>query len=365
MDDAGAGSTSTSVVRAYPQIDYYATSRWDSSPINCPRCNVSYSRTSGDCGSPSAKGGGSFDVFYEFTRNVAANGSCSESGTLSFSDPDTGWSRTHTINIGMYSTATTCTPASPSTQDQWVAASATCPAGQSGSHTWEKEQRNTSTCPSSTGAPVWSGWTDTGNTRNVVNTCSTVCTPGSRTQWIAASGSCPAGQTGTVSWEKEQRQDQNPSCTTWSAWSDTGSTRNTVSSCAVPDFPGNLKAGCYVDTKEFDPVSQGSCSASGNGARHPAQQATIVFSAGELSAPDYYYTAKGWSFTWSGSCSGSGTMCTISAPACDSTKVCPGLGSRSATVVVSNGQGQSVTLSVSASDSTTSSIAGSPPPPEW
>lgn len=78
-------------------------------------------------------------------------------------------------------TCVNCPAPFPQTDTQWVDASATCPAGQAGTHTWEAEQTRTRTgsynCPAGTSTlpPAtfsgWSAWASTGATRNVVNTC--------------------------------------------------------------------------------------------------------------------------------------------------------------------------------------------------
>src|SRR5690606_37417426 len=51
-------------------------------------------------------------------------------------------------------TCTSCPTLSPQTQTQWVASSAACPSGQTGSHTWEREQSRSRTrsynCPAGT-----------------------------------------------------------------------------------------------------------------------------------------------------------------------------------------------------------------------
>ena len=78
-------------------------------------------------------------------------------------------------------TCTACPASTTQSQTQWVASSAACPVGQTGSNTWEREQVSTRTvsynCPAGTGtlpSPTtgpWGAWSDTGATRNAVNTC--------------------------------------------------------------------------------------------------------------------------------------------------------------------------------------------------
>lgn len=152
---------------------------------------------------------------------------------------------------------TSCPPSSTETTYQWVATGQACPAGYSGSHTWEKQQaanRSVSyNCPAgTTAAPgatysAWGAWSDTGATRNVVNTCAQNCvvpSPSTQTnyQWVARSGACPAGYSGTATWEAEQYQQRTAYCPAqtgspawgaWGAWADTGSTRNySTAGCA-------------------------------------------------------------------------------------------------------------------------------------
>lgn len=74
-----------------------------------------------------------------------------------------------------------CPASSATTEIRWVARSAACPSGQGGSNTWEAQQTRSRTasyvCPVGTTAlppasfTPWSSWSDTGLTRNTVNTC--------------------------------------------------------------------------------------------------------------------------------------------------------------------------------------------------
>jgi hypothetical protein len=87
------------------------------------------------------------------------------------------WSQTNT-------TCAACPTPFPQAETQWVTAGAACPAGQSGSHTWQAEQRRTRTgsysCPATTWslpAPTftpWTAWTDTEGRRDETNTCAPV-----------------------------------------------------------------------------------------------------------------------------------------------------------------------------------------------
>lgn len=91
------------------------------------------------------------------------------------------------------------------------------------------------------GDPVWTSWATTSNS---CTPCpSTFTEPDNR--WVTTSGTCPSGQTGTVEWERAQTRSRTvvtscpagtrtlpaPVVGAWGAWSDTGATRNLVSTC--------------------------------------------------------------------------------------------------------------------------------------
>ncbi|MGH8602292.1 MAG: hypothetical protein ACREXR_05795, partial [Gammaproteobacteria bacterium] len=150
---------------------------------------------------------------------------------------------------------TTCPAAWTDTALQWVAAAAGCPAGTTGSWTWEKQQTQSRSvnynCPAGTAsapAPTYgafSGWADNGAKRSEVNNCLSNCVlpaPATQTQyqWVTAGAACPSGQSGVNTWEKEQYQQRTAYCPAvtgayawgaYGAWADTGSTRNVVNTC--------------------------------------------------------------------------------------------------------------------------------------
>lgn len=143
---------------------------------------------------------------------------------------------------------TSCPATTTETNTRWEPRTGTCPAGESGTISFEAEQVQTRdisyNCPAGTTAlpapttTAWSGWTDTGATRNNVNTCAPSTCVGSDTenQWTPTAGPCPAGQTGTSTWEREQVRTRTCNAGTWTAWSgwgDTGVTRNRVDSCVA------------------------------------------------------------------------------------------------------------------------------------
>lgn len=147
----------------------------------------------------------------------------------------------YTMDVGATATARAlCTP--PAAQTQWVSGSGTCPGGQVGTITFQKEQTRAATCASETAVPVWGSWTDTGKQQSVVNTCYTPCVvPADQTQWVSSSAACPAGYTGSNTWEAEQKRTAYcPSVSgtsVWNAWVATGNTRNASNTCAPPPVP--------------------------------------------------------------------------------------------------------------------------------
>lgn len=105
-------------------------------------------------------------------------------------------------------TCAACPAATTASETQWVNVSVACPSGQLGTNAWQKEQKRTRSvsysCPAGTrsmpGATYgsWSAWTDTGSTRNASNTCAPVCVaPPPEWRVLNYKGNCPAGWIGT------------------------------------------------------------------------------------------------------------------------------------------------------------------------
>jgi Tfp pilus assembly protein PilE len=146
-----------------------------------------------------------------------------------------------------YTDATTtdnrCAPAcvAPAPQTQWLPRSAPCPPGQTGAHTWEAEQARAASCPAPTG-PVgpWSAWTDTGSTRNDLNTCATPPPPCVHPPMPPTSQS-PACSSGVGSWT-QSRTCVESACqpagglTTWtcSTWTPASEPPSCAPTCVVP-----------------------------------------------------------------------------------------------------------------------------------
>ncbi|WP_322994279.1 Tad domain-containing protein [Castellaniella sp.] len=128
-------------------------------------------------------------------------------------------------------------------QRRWTAQSEACPTGLIGSITHEREEGRTSSCASETaGAPVWSGWTPTGSTRNRVESCAAPCVaPAAQTQWVSATAACPTGYLGSRTIETQQRRTASCPAPTgnpvWSVWANTTTTRVASDTCALKCTP--------------------------------------------------------------------------------------------------------------------------------
>lgn len=189
------------------------------------------------------------------TQNIGANGTCplGQTGTITWlkeqvrtracSAPPTwdawsAWGDTGaTSNLVDTCVAAAC---SGSASDvQWIAHNEACPIGEAGTNSWEAEEARTRTCSAPPAWDAWGAWTETGTRRNVVYTCAPVACagPASETQWLGTVGACNVGYTGTKTWEREQIRSHT--CTTppawdaWGAWSDTGNTRNLSDTCVL------------------------------------------------------------------------------------------------------------------------------------
>ena len=133
-----------------------------------------------------------------------------------------------------------CPADTTATDTQDVTMTRACPAGQNGVISWISHQVRTrvytyscNSQPSITSLPApnitTSGWTEVSRSSEVNSCMSASCSgPSSETQWVGQSSGCPAGQTGTMSWEKEQVRtrtcNQVPANTgSYTVTSDTGS----------------------------------------------------------------------------------------------------------------------------------------------
>lgn len=219
-------------------------------------------------------------------------------------------------------TSNTCTacPAS-SIEKRWVSTTnGTCPVGQIGSTTREKEQKRTKSysCPSGTTslpAPTFSAWTDTGALREIANTCADSClapastssaTTRAASSLTGSAADCPSGQFGSHTWSQSRTENgtittswtcPGPTSSTSTAWLGTfnlGTKTTTGGSCTACPAPTSSTA------KQWVPTSNGTCPAGQTGAvtreKEQAQTSTTSYScpAGTAALPAPGTSSTGW-----------------------------------------------------------------------
>jgi len=224
-------------------------------------------------------------------------------------------------------TSNTCTacPAS-TTETRWVSTTrGTCPAGQSGVITREAKQTRTKSysCPAGTTslpAPSYTAWTNTGETREVSNTCAATCAAPAPTS--AATTRALANENGSINdcsagaWGSHTRTrtvSENGTLTT--SWTCPGPTSSTSTA-----WLGTFSFGSWVTTggsctacpasttsvaKQWVPWTDGTCPAGQTGTikREKEQSFTTVTSyscpAGTttLPAPTLTNTPNWWADT--------------------------------------------------------------------
>ncbi|PZP66381.1 MAG: hypothetical protein DI592_23950, partial [Stenotrophomonas maltophilia] len=114
------------------------------------------------------------------TRQVCAPGDVDPNSDAAWEHPE-AWVQAQTVAAVTTRDCQACPWSTREERDQWLPTSQACPSGQTGTHTWERQQvrsRDVFThCPFGTTAlpgPTyggWSNWVDTGARRNEVNTC--------------------------------------------------------------------------------------------------------------------------------------------------------------------------------------------------
>lgn len=197
----------------------------------------------------------------------AAGFTCSE-GTLA-STPN-----------GTQTCVTPCAVPSPDTETETQTRTASqdvseCGSGYTGTVNQTRTEKRTRTrtayCPATTGNYAWGSWSDWGSWTattswtTVSTNCTKLCvapssTTATETQWVSQSESCPTGQSGSHTWEKQQSRTATTSytcasstassataSTSYSAWADTGSTRNDTNTC-VEDSPCKYNQNNYFQT---------------------------------------------------------------------------------------------------------------------
>lgn len=114
------------------------------------------------------------------TRTVCPDEGVDPTTDAAWERPE-AWARPVVVTKKTASNCQACPGPEAQQNTQWIASAQACPSGQTGTHTWEREQvaRRSVTyhCPAGTTAlpsPIfggWAAWEDTGNRRNEVNTC--------------------------------------------------------------------------------------------------------------------------------------------------------------------------------------------------
>ena len=189
--------------------------------------------------------------------------------------------------------AATCT--GPASETQLVATTGGCPNGHTGNQTWDREQIRTRTCNSGTWSSYGSWADTGSTTNFVDNCVASTCTgPSSESQWLSGSAACPVGETGTNTWEYEQTRSRTCNSGTWGAWggwTNTGATRNEVNTCASASCRWVWQGASYPPSWNqdtggmivFDDGAGGGCSA-GYGCFSPDDRDPYNHKASDLAA---------------------------------------------------------------------------------
>ena len=141
------------------------------------------------------------------TRQVCAPGDVDPNSDAAWEHPE-AWVQAQTVAAVTTRDCQACPWSTREERDQWLPTSQACPSGQTGTHTWERQQvrsRDVFThCPFGTTAlpgPTyggWSNWVDTGARRNEVNTCK------------PTAARCSDGSLQVVAWHTADGQDVPP-----------------------------------------------------------------------------------------------------------------------------------------------------------
>ena len=141
------------------------------------------------------------------TRQVCARADVDPNSDGAWKHPE-AWAQAQTVVAVTARDCQACPGTAQEEQEQWLATSQACPTGETGTHTWERQQvasRSVLThCPyGTTILPIptfggWSAWMDTGQRRNEVNTCK------------PTAARCSDGSLQVVAWYSVDWQDLPP-----------------------------------------------------------------------------------------------------------------------------------------------------------
>lgn len=140
-------------------------------------------------------------------RQVCAPGDVDPNSDAAWEHPE-AWVQAQTVAAVTTRDCQACPGTTREERDQWLPTSQACPSGQTGTHTWERQQvrsRDVFTdCPFGTTTlpgPTyggWSAWAETGASRNEVNTCR------------PTAARCSDGSLQVVAWHSADWQDLPP-----------------------------------------------------------------------------------------------------------------------------------------------------------
>jgi prepilin-type N-terminal cleavage/methylation domain-containing protein len=256
-----AQSRSASCPSPTGAVSWTAWSTTSNTCTSCPASTVEtrwVSTTDGTC--PAGQSGA---ITREKEQQRTKSYSCPAGTTSLPAASISAWADTGAVRDVSSTCTTTCTAPSPTSSATTRAASslsgtdADCAAGQFGSHTWSQARTENGTIttswtcpgPTSSASTAWLGTFNVG-AKTVTGGSCTACpasTTSSTTQWVpTTNGTCPVGQTGTVTREKEQAQTSTTSyscpagtaalpapTTFFGTWIDTGVVRDVSNTCVA------------------------------------------------------------------------------------------------------------------------------------
>ena len=239
-------------------------SSWSTTSNTCTSCPASsvekqwVSTTNGTC--PAGQSGA---ITREKEQQRTKSYSCPAGTTSLPAASFSAWTDTGAVRDVSSTCTTTCTAPSPTSSATTRVASslsgtdADCASGQFGSHTWSQSRTENGTVttswtcpgPTSSSSTAWLGTFNVGAKTITGGSCTACPAPSSSTgtQWVpTTNGTCPAGQTGTVTREKEQAQTSTTSyscpagtaalpapSTSVGSWVDTGAVRDISNTCVA------------------------------------------------------------------------------------------------------------------------------------
>jgi len=169
---------------------------------------------------PAAQGAAPPLVVANSAKTTATGWNANDSGAVTIKGVNSGTGQSVTLNPGTGAKLGASSAGQPATivrtgaTTRTVTYSEACPAGYTGTISYDQQEVQTVSDKT---------WTATGPKTNVVN----ACVAGVQTRWVAQSKTCPVYYTGDITWEAEE------SSTGGGAWTATGNTRNYNDGCVA------------------------------------------------------------------------------------------------------------------------------------